>query len=139
MNKNLFPEKRCATNPFPLRLKALRAIKKTSQAEVAACIGSSQSAFSQWENGASQPDARYVARLAEYYEVSADFLLGLHEKPKEYDATTEVIVSTGLSPKAVRTLCAWMQNPCEKTAFAYRVLEDLIDSLDHRLLTIDLR
>ena len=132
MNKNLLQEKRGATNPFALRLKALRSINGASQQKVADCIGSSQSALASWEIGISQPDAKYVARLAEYYKVSADCLLGLHGNLKEHDSTIKVIEFTGLSTKAVHTLCAWVQNPCEKTAFAYKVLENLIDSLDNR-------
>lgn len=64
---------------FADRLKEIRAEKKIDQKALAKIIGVAQSAVSQWENGINEPKASYIFALCEYFEVSADYLLGLED------------------------------------------------------------
>ncbi len=57
-------------------LKALRIEYHLSQQKLANAIGVSQKAIDYWEKGINEPKASYILLLAEYFDVSCDFLLG---------------------------------------------------------------
>lgn len=56
--------------------KAARKAAKMTQAELSARIHVSQGSISQWETGATNPDIRTLAALADTYGISIDELLG---------------------------------------------------------------
>ncbi len=58
-------------------LALLRQEKGLSQRSVAKDLGISQALLSHYEKGAREPGLAFVARACRYYNVSADFLLGL--------------------------------------------------------------
>ena len=58
------------------RLRELRAAKKLNQDEVAEACGISRIALARYETGTRTPRAVFVARLAEYYGVTIDYLMG---------------------------------------------------------------
>ena len=57
-------------------IRELRKEKGLSQKELAKEIGVSQKAIDFWEKGINEPKATYIVRLADFFGVSADFLLG---------------------------------------------------------------
>ncbi len=57
-------------------IKCLRAEKNLSRAALAKAIGVSQKAVDYWERGVNEPKASYIVLLADFFGVSADFLLG---------------------------------------------------------------
>lgn len=59
------------------RLRLLREEKKLSQAEFAKAIGLSTNGYQRYELDGRDPTAPVLVRIAEYYHVSADYLLGL--------------------------------------------------------------
>ena len=61
------------------RLKELRKEKNLSQIQLASQIGVSQKAIDYWELGTNEPKASYIIKLAKYFDVSADYLLGIDE------------------------------------------------------------
>jgi len=58
------------------RLKELRIDKEVSQKKVAEEIGISQSVYCDYENGKVEPTASIIIKLANYFNVSTDYLLG---------------------------------------------------------------
>ncbi len=60
---------------FGNRLKELRQEKNLTQADVANAIGTSQRNIGRWENNENEPGASFVIKLANYFEVSSDYLL----------------------------------------------------------------
>lgn len=64
---------------FKERLKELRIAKKLSQTELAKVLNVSQRSISSWETGFRQPDFETLERLANYFEVTTDYLLGLED------------------------------------------------------------
>lgn len=58
------------------RLKELRKNKGVTQQEIANLVGISQNNFSYWENGKVKIDNESLDKLAEYFGVSVDYLLG---------------------------------------------------------------
>lgn len=62
-----------------MRLKELREERNLTQKEVGDAIMSDQSNVARWEKGINQPSAEFVLRLAEYFGVTTDYLLGADE------------------------------------------------------------
>ena len=65
---------------FSERLKDLRKIKNLSQKQVAEILRTTNSSICDWECGRSQPDFETLVCIAEFFEVSADYLLGLEDE-----------------------------------------------------------
>ena len=61
---------------FPRIITMLRKEKKLSQKQVAEELGVSQALLSHYEKGIRECSLDFVIRVAEYYRVSCDFLLG---------------------------------------------------------------
>lgn len=59
-----------------IRLKELRTNINKTQEQVAKSLGISRAAYSHIENGRNEPDNSTLARIADYYGVTADYLLG---------------------------------------------------------------
>lgn len=60
---------------FSQRLYALRRKAGLSQEELANLVGVTRQAVQKWESGASKPDLDNIATLAEYFQVSLDYLI----------------------------------------------------------------
>lgn len=58
------------------RIFELRTECKISQLALAKIIGVSQKAIDYWERGVNEPKASYIILLADFFNVSADYLLG---------------------------------------------------------------
>jgi transcriptional regulator with XRE-family HTH domain len=61
---------------LPQQLKELRARKKITQEELAQKIGSSRANVSSWEIGRAEPDNDTLIKIAEFFGVTTDYLLG---------------------------------------------------------------
>lgn len=84
------------------RIKYLRGIMP--QEQCAKDLGISRGALSFYENGERKPDAEILVRMCEYFNVSADYLLGLSDVASvEADVQTACKV-TGLSERAIKKL-----------------------------------
>ncbi|RRA87005.1 helix-turn-helix domain-containing protein, partial [Streptococcus agalactiae] len=58
------------------RLKELRKEKKLSQKEIADFLGISERTISRWENSENTIKSDKAQKLADYFEVPIDYLLG---------------------------------------------------------------
>ncbi|MBD5118800.1 MAG: helix-turn-helix transcriptional regulator [Clostridiales bacterium] len=59
-----------------MNLKQLRAIKRVSQKEVSSCLGCSPVVYSRYETGEREPSLEMLGKLADYFGVSTDCVLG---------------------------------------------------------------
>lgn len=75
------------------RIHELRTARRISQVKLGEILGVSKQSVSNWENDNIQPSIEILMKLAEYFGVSTDYLLGLEEK-----RTLDV---TGLSSEEV--------------------------------------
>ncbi len=57
-------------------IKELRKEKNISQQSLANSIGVSQKAIDFWEREVNEPKASYIVKLADFFDVSTDYLLG---------------------------------------------------------------
>ncbi len=65
---------------FSKILKKLRAEYKISQNELARNLSVSQQAVAKWETDKATPDPDTISRIADFFNVSSDFLLGRTDK-----------------------------------------------------------
>ncbi|MBQ2794852.1 MAG: helix-turn-helix transcriptional regulator [Oscillospiraceae bacterium] len=62
------------------RIKELRLARGINQVKLAEALGVTKQSVSNWENDNIQPSIEILMKLAEYFCVSTDYLLGLEEK-----------------------------------------------------------
>lgn len=62
------------------KLKSLRESKGLKQLDIANMLGVSRTTYTQYETGKSEPDLGTVAKLADFFGVTTDYLLGLDIK-----------------------------------------------------------
>ena len=58
------------------KLKALRKAKGITQSELADILGVARTTYANYEQGTREPDNKTLNKLADYFEVSTDYLLG---------------------------------------------------------------
>lgn len=63
------------------RIKALRNERNKTQDQVATDLGISRASYSHLENNRNEPDAETIIKIANYFNVTADYLLGNHQTP----------------------------------------------------------
>lgn len=80
------------------RLKELRQKKGDTQEVVAKAMGVTRRGYQKWENGESQIKTDKAQQLADYFGVSAGFLLGYDEVPKELLDELELQLDHVLTP-----------------------------------------
>jgi len=69
---------------FSKRLVDLREDKDMKQKQLADMLGLQSSAISKYEKGATQPNLVTLIKLAEFFEVSVDYLLGISSIKNPY-------------------------------------------------------
>lgn len=105
---------------FPKRLRELLAENGKSQKELADAMGKTRQAIGYYADGSSSPDWEALKFIANYFEVSADYLLGLSDV-KSSEADMQMVCNyTGLSEGAVLAL--------RKAKPQYEALNDLIEN-----------
>lgn len=67
-----------------------------TQAQMASYLGITQQAYATYENNKAQPSSDMLNKLADYFDVSVDYLLGRTEIPNAY----ENIVNTHIKNKS---------------------------------------
>ena len=68
---------------FPARFRFLREAKGISKKELSEKLGISQRLVNLYETGANAPGGKILRRIAIYFDVPADYLLGLPDERKE--------------------------------------------------------
>lgn len=61
---------------FKQRLKELREEAGVSMQKLADAVGVSSAAVCKWENGLAEPKVYYIVKLADFFNCSADYILG---------------------------------------------------------------
>ena len=66
---------------YQRRLRDLREDHDKTQQDIADILGTSQTMYARYERGANELPVRHLIKLAEYYHVSTDYLLGRSNDP----------------------------------------------------------
>ena len=61
------------------RITELRVEESLSQSQLGRAIDVSQSAISNWEKGYKEPSIESLRRLASFFQVSVDYLIGVKD------------------------------------------------------------
>ena len=69
---------------FNDRLKTLRKNKKITQKQMAEFLEITDRHFQRYEAGEIDPPTSVTVKLADYFNVSTDYLLGRSDKPNRY-------------------------------------------------------
>ena len=64
------------------RIRDLREDNDRTQQEIADILGTSQTMYARYERGANEMPIRHLITLCKYYNVSADYILGMTDIPK---------------------------------------------------------
>ena len=91
---------------FPTRFRELMGLNKVSQTVMAELCGVQRQSISLWYNGDTRPDIISLGKIAQYFGVSTDYLLGLTDYKTTDRATKELCNTLGLSEEAIEILSA---------------------------------
>ena len=67
---------------FADRVKYLRQSRELNQVQFAQKMGVTKQSVSNWENDNIMPSVDMLERIADYFKVSTDYLLGLTDEPE---------------------------------------------------------
>nr|DAU44076.1 MAG TPA: repressor protein [Caudoviricetes sp.] len=99
---------------FPERLKGIIGERDVTLRELVKRIGVSLGILSDWQNGNKKPKVESVIKLATYFNVSTDYLLGLTDVRSVDDSVQAVARKTGLSENAIDILSKMSQSDIDK-------------------------
>ena len=68
---------------FPNRLKECRNRKNVTQKSVAQFLGIGERSYQNYEYGEREPSLATVIKLADYFNVSLDYLVGRSDNPEK--------------------------------------------------------
>lgn len=110
------------------RIKELRILNSMSQADLAEELKISQSAIAKIEIGKNEPTANTLTKLANYFKVTTDYLLGREEEDGRI-----IVQETGLPSDENALLASYRNLPPELKTMA----QDYFKSLDELKLKIN--
>ena len=89
-------------NDFSSRLKGLRLSVGVSQADLAEKLGLNGAAISKYETGRSTPDIYTLHKIASYFCVSVDYLLGITDSHTPIELSDPLIQKIASLPNNVK-------------------------------------
>lgn len=92
---------------FAQRLKKLRTEKQISQAELATVLNISNRTISMYEQGNSEPTIETLSKMANYFNVTTDYLIGRSDGRTLENQ--EIHKSLGLTDESIATLNIFKQ------------------------------
>ena len=112
---------------FGQLLGTLRRERNYSQKKVATDLGISQALLSHYENGAREPKLDFVIKICDYYDISADYVLGRDQRrrppnfpdSKGFENVNELVSLIG---EAVKSLEARQNHELSSAAVDYLLL-----------------
>ncbi len=108
--------------PFATRFRLLMNTgKRTSQAEIAEAVGKSRQVISQYYNGESEPPYDALVKIAQYFHVTVDYMIGATEVSSTSMDVKEIVRQTGISEENVALMI-------EKNKWAKRMEQVLLNS-----------
>ncbi len=69
---------------YMVRMRNLREDNDLTQQEIASMLGTSQTMYARYERGANEMPIRHLIKLARYFDVSTDYLLGLTKEKQKF-------------------------------------------------------
>ena len=124
------------------RIKELRKGKKLTQDAFCKIIGISQGALSGWENERYEPDLKSVQKIADYFDVTTDYLIGGElDKPHRKGVRIPVLgyVAGGIPIDAIEDVLDWEEIDEDMARYGdYFALKIKGDSMEPRIFDGDI-
>lgn len=107
------------------RIRSLRVGKGLSQQDAAKRLGLQPAALSHFENGLRVPSFENLRKLADFYSVSVDYLLGRVEEPTASGPEAEALFRTidGIDPDDLKALVAMAQSLAARNRRQHKAAE----------------
>ena len=126
--------------PFPSRLRQLMAETGTTQEELAEAVGVQRQTISKYASGQNTPDIEKFEKIADFFGVSFDYLLGRSDA--KHRENQSVVEEAGLSEEVVNKLKNWHEKRTEtdKNGVSVTVVmhtkapRELSELIEHRQL-----
>lgn len=67
---------------YEKRIRDLREDRDLTQQQIADILGTSQTMYARYERGANEMPIRHLLTLCKFYDVSADYILGIDKNKK---------------------------------------------------------
>lgn len=64
-------------------IRELREDNDLKQKDIAKLLGTTQQVYSRYENGENEIPVRHIITLCKFYNISADYILGLNDSHKK--------------------------------------------------------
>lgn len=123
-------------SPFPVALRALMSEKPvTTQEKLAEITGKTRQTVSQYVNGVSEPGYDTLIKIADYFDVSIDYLLG---RTKDRSMKPSVIDELGIS----ESVATWFKSIKEESTDHYDLsggINGILENHEFQLIIRDLR
>lgn len=121
-----------------IRLKYLRKLENKTQQDIADMLGITRPAYTAYEQGKRSPDYDLLEKLADFYSVTIDYLLGRTDNPQPFYSTPNALYGDGIK-KARNQLGLTINEIAEKTGIPVEVYtkyeeDGIIDVKHERLL-----
>ncbi len=122
------------------RIKELRKEEKKTQADMGAVLGMSQRAYGHYENGDRDMSPEVLIALADYYDVSIDYLLGRTSgKQMKYERVKELRLELKLTQAQVGEILGVNQRTYSQYELGVRSIsvDHLVSLADYYKVTLD--
>ena len=107
------------------RIKHLRISKKLTQDEVAHALNVKRETVTRWETGARDIKTEITILLSKYFNVSADYLLGLTENTSTNISEIGISNKTGFSTSTVENI---LDLPIKLKIILDKIINELLKS-----------
>lgn len=117
---------------FSANISLLRKEKNISQKDAAEALGISQALLSHYEKGIRECSLEFVIKAAEYYEVTADYLLGMSDTKQVMNDilhTGDIAADTNVHPQTLLRCIKYLSEEAEKSGETAQVFFDNYFSL----------
>lgn len=123
--------------PFAMNLRKLMDSRSITQDELSKVVGKTRQTVSQYVNGVSEPGYDTLIKIANYFDVSVDFLLGITADPARHPAATDDLGLSAAAIKKIQCLKMCSSDDSQYTAFLSQLFENPAFEHFFRLLYFD--
>lgn len=112
---------------LPERLKEMRSKRKLTKTFMGSLLGITRQAYSKYEEGEAEPDIATITKIASFFEVSTDYLLGNTDQKEIIKQDEEDELEKLLSDPDVEM---WAKEWSESTEENRKIALDLLKQLN---------
>lgn len=113
---------------FPRRLRELMEVNKITQEALASCLGVKRQTVSLYKSGQSKPDVDQLYKIARFFKVSSDYLIGISDVQSTDADVQQMCEFSGLSENVVNQLHSWKSSPRNRDGRYFSLLNRLFES-----------